>query len=99
MNAQVPIEASSRDLSVSLQPHQIRVAHARTGEVYLEGRLWRGIVPQESVWMLGGGTGEDGLLMLLRKMNLELLCRRALEEGQWTWSRRCISSPAEFAFV
>ena len=41
--------------------------------MYLEGELERGIVPDESVWMQGGGEGEDGCLLLLRKMNLELL--------------------------
>ena len=41
--------------------------------MYLEGELERGIVPDESVWMQGGGVGEDGCLLLLRKMNLELL--------------------------
>ena len=65
----------ARDLAVTLQPYHVCVAHARTNEVYLEGQLERGIVPQESVWMQGDGTGEDGFLMLLRKMNLELLCR------------------------
>ncbi len=48
-----------------------------TLQVYLEGDLERGIVPEESVWMHGGGTGEDGCLLLLRKMNLELLRRSA----------------------
>ncbi len=43
------------------------------GEVYLAGELERGIVPDESVWLHGGGEGEDGCLLLLRKMNLELL--------------------------
>jgi len=43
------------------------------GEVYLAGELVRGIVPDESVWLHGGGEGEDGCLLLLRKMNLELL--------------------------
>lgn len=49
--------------------------------MYLEGELERGIVPDESVWMQGGGAGEDGCLLLLRKMNLELLrqCGPALQ--------------------
>ena len=49
------------------------------GEVYLAGELERGIVPDESAWLQGGGDGEDGCLLLLRKMNLELLrqCARA----------------------
>lgn len=51
------------------------VANRRSGEIYLEGELARGIVPEESVWMHGQGSGEDGFLLLLRKMNLELLRR------------------------
>lgn len=46
-------------------------------QVFLEGELERGIVPEESVWMHGGGAAEDGCLLLLRKMNLELLRRCA----------------------
>lgn len=44
-------------------------------KVFLDGDLERGIVPEDSVWMHGGGNGEDGCLLLLRKMNLELLRR------------------------
>ena len=44
-----------------------------SGEVYLEGQLERGIVPEESVWEHGGGSGQDGCLLYLHKMNLELL--------------------------
>lgn len=51
------------------------VENRRSGEVYLEGELERGIVPAQSVWTHGGGGGEDGCLLLLQKMNLELLQR------------------------
>lgn len=51
------------------------VAHRKSGEVYLEGKLERGIVPQESVWEHGGGIGEEGCILYLHKMNLELLRR------------------------
>jgi hypothetical protein len=40
-----------------------------------QGDLERGVVPAECVWAQGGGSGEDGCLLLLRKMNLELLRR------------------------
>ena len=53
------------------------VAHKRTGEVWLEGALERGVVPEECAWTAGGGAGEDGCLLLLQKMNLELLRRCA----------------------
>ena len=42
-------------------------------QVYLEGELERGIVPLECAWMHGRGTGEDGCLLMLQKMNLEVL--------------------------
>jgi len=44
-----------------------------SGEVYLKGQLERGIVPEDSVWEHGGGTGQEGCLLYLHKMNLELL--------------------------
>lgn len=43
--------------------------------MYLEGTLERGVAPAQSVWTHDGGTGEDGCLLLLHKMNLELLRR------------------------
>ena len=49
-----------------------------SGEVYLEGHLERGIVPEDSVWEHGGGCGEEGCLLYLHKMNLELLRKYAL---------------------
>ncbi|EIE23252.1 hypothetical protein COCSUDRAFT_63608 [Coccomyxa subellipsoidea C-169] len=82
----VPADVPPRELAVSLEPFHIRVAHALSGEVYLEGDLERGIVPEESVWMHGGGTGEDGCLLLLRKMNLELLRRHWMHSEMW-WPR------------
>ncbi len=42
-------------------------------QVFLEGELERGIVPLESAWMHGRGCGEDGCLLMLQKMNLEVL--------------------------
>ena len=53
------------------------VEHRHTGEVWLEGNLERGIVPENCVWMAGQGTAEEGFLLLLHKMNLELLRRCA----------------------
>ena len=49
------------------------VEHKETGEVYLEGELERGIIPEDSVWMHGHGPAEDGFMFYLKKMNLELL--------------------------
>ncbi|CAL8465251.1 g4786 [Coccomyxa elongata] len=86
MAAQVPSEVRPRELAVSMEPFSIRVAHAISGEVFLEGDLERGIVPEDSVWMHGGGSGEDGCLLLLRKMNLELLRRHWMHSEMW-WPR------------
>jgi hypothetical protein len=44
-----------------------------SGEVYLEGALERGVVPQDCFWTSCGGEGEDGCAIYLRKMNLEVL--------------------------
>lgn len=44
-----------------------------SGEVYLEGELQRGVVPEDCFWTHCGGEGEDGCALYLRKMNLELL--------------------------
>ena len=54
---------------------RIAVENCVNGEVYLEGELERGIVPAQSIWTADGGPGEDGCLLLLHKMNLELLRR------------------------
>jgi hypothetical protein len=58
---------------ILLLPSPAAVAHKETGEVFLEGVLERGIVPEDSVWTHGGGEGEDGTLLYLQKMNLEVL--------------------------
>lgn len=44
-----------------------------SGELYLEGELERGVVPEDCFWTHCGGAGEDGCALYLRKMNLELL--------------------------
>ena len=60
----------------------------------LQGDLERGIVPAECVWMHGGGAGEDGCLLLLRKMNLELLRRSAPGvSGMHVPRTRCTANP------
>ena len=51
------------------------MAHRGSGEVYLEGELERGVVPEDCVWTHCGGEGEDGCMLYLRKMNLEVLHR------------------------
>ena len=73
-----PAPVPDPDLDPASTPHPhpaLAVAHRRTCEVWLEGDLERGIVPDSCVWTAGGGAGEDGFLILLEKMNLELLRR------------------------
>jgi hypothetical protein len=72
---QVPPDLSPKMLAVTFEPFFVRVASRDGAEVFLEGSLERGIVPKECLWMQGGGAGEDGFLLLLQKMNLELLQR------------------------
>lgn len=55
----------------------LAVRNRVSGEVYWEGHLHRGVVPEECVWEYGGGLGPDGCLLYLHKMNLELLRRFA----------------------
>lgn len=74
----VPKDTRPRDLLVTFQPYSMKVASKVTGEVYLEGQLERGVVPEECWWTHCGGTGEDGLVVSLKKMNLELLQRFVL---------------------
>lgn len=57
------------------------MANSVTGEVYLAGTLERGIVPEECLWTQGGGVAEDGCLLLLKKMNLELLQRCSYKDA------------------
>ena len=70
---QVPADLSPKQLAVTFEPFFVRVATRDGAKVFLEGDLERGIVPKECLWMQGGGSGEDGFLLLLHKMNLELL--------------------------
>ena len=70
---QVPQELTGAQLDVRLEVYRVRVACKASQEIFFEGELERGIVPRESVWETGQGRGEDGFIMHLHKMNLELL--------------------------
>ena len=61
----------------AILPTAFSVADKASGEVYLEGSLARGVVPEDCFWTHCGGEGEDGCCLYLRKMNLELLQRCA----------------------
>ena len=82
----VPASARKVDLDVTIDMRRVRVASRRDGCVYLEGELERGVVPEESVWALGGGDGEDGFVLHLKKMNLELIASTGSHGDTW-WSR------------
>ncbi|GAB4817977.1 hypothetical protein N2152v2_005023 [Parachlorella kessleri] len=58
----------------------------KTGEVFLEGDLERAVVPEECFWTQCGGGGEDGCMVYLRKMNLEVL-HKHWEHHQMWWPR------------
>ena len=81
MIAQVPQDLPPRQLRVTFQTHSVQVANANTDEVYLAGSLERGIVPEDCLWTQGGGPAEEGCLLLLKKMNLELLQRCVFGTG------------------
>lgn len=88
----VPPKLPPKQLQVTLEPYFIRVCNRTSGEVYLEGALERGIAPAQSVWTHGGGSGEDGCLLLLHKMNLELLRRHWMHSEMW-WPRLFSGGP------
>ena len=85
---QVPAHVSAKQLEVVIEPYLVKVTNKVTQEVYLSGTLERGVVPKESVWMHGGGAGEDGFLLLLHKMNLELLARYACQSFSCTYGSK-----------
>lgn len=51
------------------------VSNKMGNEQYWTGNLERGIVPEDCVWEYSGGTGQEGCILYLQKMNLELLRR------------------------
>ena len=77
-------EVLPRDLEVTFETYRLTVSHRRTGEVYLEGQLERGVVAEDCVWDLEGG--DHGLVLYLRKMNLELLSQPGSHGESW-WPR------------
>lgn len=82
----VPTDLPPRDLDVQIAPFSLNVRNKRTGEVYLEGRLFRGVVPEDCFWTHCGGLGEDGCCITLHKMNLEVLQRHWMHSEMW-WAR------------
>jgi hypothetical protein len=54
--------------------------------VFLEGRLHREIIVEESLWVHGGGERADGFVLHLKKMNLELL-QKWWQHNQMWWTK------------
>jgi len=75
MVLRVPPALPSIQLAVVIAPYALRVTNRVTGCVYLQEELERGVVAGECVWTYGGGVGEEGCVMTLTKMNLELFER------------------------
>lgn len=89
----VPRGLRKCDLDVSIDMRHVRLASRADGCVYLEGALERGIIPEESVWAIGDGQGEDGFVLYLKKMNLELIASSGSHSDSW-WPRlfACVRS-------
>lgn len=86
MSVQVPKNTSSHDILVNIDVRHILVKDRKSHEVYLHGELWRGVVPEESMWINGSGDGEDGFVVQLTKMNLELLSESWEHSHSW-WEK------------
>ena len=55
-------------------------------EVFLQGRLHRGVIPEDSFWTHLQGDGEDGCCISLQKMNLEVLQQPWSHSESW-WTK------------
>ena len=69
----VPEGVRAAALEVSIDSRELRIAHKETGEVYVEGRLWRAVVPEDCTWTINDADEPGAITMYLCKMNLELL--------------------------
>jgi len=83
MCLKVPKGAVRSDLEVTVEMRYIKVANRRSGEVYLQGKLFREIIPEDSVWTTGDGTRDEGFMMYLKKMNLELYQKHWQHNRMW----------------
>ena len=82
----VPRDLRPRDVSVEITPFDLKIFNKVTNEVYLDGHLHRGVVPEDCFWTHCGGEGEDGCCVTLRKMNLEVLQKHWAHSETW-WTR------------
>ena len=82
----VPRGVPAKDLHVTFEPYMLSVRNKTSGTVYLEGKLHRGIIPDECFWTHLGGRGEDGCCLTMTKMNLEVLQKHWMHSEMW-WSK------------
>ena len=82
----VPSDLAPKMIDVKFEPYELRVMNKGTGDVYLSGKLHRGIIPSDCFWTHLGGEGEDALLITMTKMNLEVLQKHWMHSEMW-WSR------------
>jgi hypothetical protein len=82
----VPSDTPSKEICIQFEPYNIVVGNKVTGETYLSGKLHRGIIPNECFWTHMGGCGEDGCLVTMTKMNLEVLQKHWMHSEMW-WSK------------
>ena len=88
----VPPDVSLKLVEVQFHPYELRVTNKLSGEAYLAGRLHRGIVPNDCFWTHLGGEGEDGFLISMTKMNLEVLQKHWMHSEMW-WSKLFVDHP------
>lgn len=82
----VPRDLPPKHLEVIFEPYKLSVQNKVTGEVYLAGQLYRGIIPDECFWTHIGGEGEDACCLTMTKMNLEVLKSHWKHSEMW-WSK------------
>ncbi len=82
----VPSDIPAKHIEVRFEPYEICVRNKETGVSYLSGRLHRGIIPNDCFWTHMGGEGEDGFLITMTKMNLEVLQKHWMHSEMW-WSK------------
>ena len=82
----VPTSCPAKNVEVKFEPYAVRVKNKVTGDVYLDGTLHRGIIPDSSFWTHMGGDGEDGCCLTMTKMNLEVLRKHWMHSEMW-WSK------------
>ena len=82
----VPSDIPAKHIEVRFEPYEICVRNKETGVSYLSGWLHRGIIPNDCFWTHMGGEGEDGFLITMTKMNLEVLQKHWMHSEMW-WSK------------